>query len=146
MDAVLDHAVADDFEHEAVARNEVLGQREHVFHVFDGQARLAGGDGADDRHMDDRPSPADGVPRPAPRRQFDGAGQHGIALDMPLLFQRLQVRVDRGGRRQVDGLPDLADGRRVAMRVHMLLDIEKNLFLSCGKWFRHRVFAPECRN
>ncbi len=66
-------------------------------------------------------------------RRDEGARLHGIAGEIPLALQRLQVIVDAVGGADAEGLADLADRGRVALVLDRALDEGEDLVLPFGE-------------
>src|SRR4051812_20184319 len=103
-----------------------------VLDVLLREQRLARGDVADQRDaggLDDR---LHGVRRGGRRaiQQLDGPRLRRIAPQQTNLLQVRQVRVDRGGRREPDRLPDVPHRRRIAVARGVLFDEVEDLLLA----------------
>src|SRR5581483_9358064 len=124
VDQGVDHRIALDAngvdvlvaaQHLGGQRHDVLGRRgERLFRRH--RDRLAGSDGAENRHLDDAGTPA------ARRRQLDAARDLAIAPDQALLLQYAQIVVDDGGGADAAGLLDLADAGRVVVLIDKVPD------------------------
>ena len=81
----------------------------------------AGGDVADERDVADRRRSTDGA-GVGLEADLDRPGLGGVAAEVALVLQGAEVRVDRGARREADGLADLAHAGRVAAAADLGVD------------------------
>jgi hypothetical protein len=132
-DAALDHRIAADPQHEEVAvAGEVFGDGHGLFDVLGREHAGSGRDVADEGDVAHRPP----VDRRAARGlvgDLERARLRGVAVDVALVLQGAEVGVDRGRRREADGLADLADARRVAAPADLGVDELENLTLAFGE-------------
>src|SRR5690606_4883014 len=137
QDACLDHAVAPHLEQEQLAgTSEFPGQREVALDVFHRQDRLARGDPADDRRVDD----AAGW-RPAGLQDLNGARLRRVPADIALFLQLVEMAVHGGAGAQTDGLPDLPHRRGIAPLLYFPLDELEDLPLPWRQVI-HRTALP----
>ena len=108
------------------------GHRERLLDVLRREHAGAGGDVADERDVAHRPA-LDGGARLGVEADLDGAGLRGVAGEVALVLQGREVRVDRGARREADGLADLPDARRVAAVADLGVDELEDLALAGGQ-------------
>ena len=115
------------------AADEPSGHREVLLDVFAREGGLAGRDVSEHRH-DRRLDP--GI-----RRQGHGPRLRRILLQEPGAFEVGELGMDRRGRGQSDGVPDLAHRGRVAAFPHRLGDeVHDPLLAGCD--VRHRGYPP----
>jgi hypothetical protein len=105
------------FQGEQVAVAHYLaGQRVDVLDHLLGEQRCAGGNPADERHVDRRLAPAAQVGCPRGPHPV-GAGSVGVAIEDTLALEGHQLAGDRGRTGEVHGLADLPHRRGVSLAV-----------------------------
>ena len=132
------------------------GTGTRLLDVLGGEHAGAGGDVADERDVAHR-SALDRLARARVVDELDRAGLRGVAPEVALVLEGGEVGVDRGARREPDGLADLTHARRVAALADLGVDELEDLALafgevvSCGARYHDQVFgantcSPECSN
>src|SRR3954471_8885768 len=132
-DARFDHRFALHAEQEVAAKGLRHGQL--VLDVLVGEKWPAGCDLPEERQL----RHGDGRLLLAPR-QLERARLRRVALEEAGPLEIRQVRMHRGGRGEADGLPDLADGRRIAVEVDVLDEESPDFLLAAGQF--HDALAP----
>jgi len=136
-DVLVDHRIAFDAEHVAVAPADEIFRHGDGLGRGDGLDRQAGGDVAEHGEFD-------GALADARRHHLDRPAAVPGPADEAFLLEVGEVFVDGRERRQTETSSDFLEARRVAVLLDELLQIVQNLPLALGEWL-HGPTLPNKR-